>query len=125
MNFGDHYIPSDIIGEIISFVSKPRDLICLMGTSKLFRFYAEPQLETKQKKLIETIKKLLNDNQKADSSEDKVKIAEVIFVKITLNQWLLNRDPKFKQAVSKKLKEFQQNYRSYVQQLAKKYQHLI
>nr|QBK84755.1 MAG: hypothetical protein LCDPAC01_02360 [Pithovirus LCDPAC01] len=43
MNFCEHYIPREIVGEIVSFVKNPRDLIYLMGTSKLFRFYAEPQ----------------------------------------------------------------------------------
>nr|QBK84756.1 MAG: uncharacterized protein LCDPAC01_02370 [Pithovirus LCDPAC01] len=67
----------------------------------------------------------MNDNQKADSSADKVKIAEVLFTKITQNQWFSNRYPKIKQVISKKLKEFQQNPHSYAQQFAKKYQHLI
>ncbi len=40
MNFGKHYIPSEIIGEIVSHVSNPRDLQ---------NFFDSIQLKPKQK----------------------------------------------------------------------------
>nr|QBK84757.1 MAG: hypothetical protein LCDPAC01_02380 [Pithovirus LCDPAC01] len=121
MNFGEHYIPREIVGDIVSHVSNPRDLIHLMGTSKLFRFYAEPQLETKQKKVI---KKWSDYNQILYHDRYK-KICKAMLKHIAANQWILNQDSKFKRTVSKKVTTLQRSHNLYIRQLAKKYQHLV
>nr|QBK86509.1 MAG: uncharacterized protein LCMAC102_03040 [Marseillevirus LCMAC102] len=79
-----------------------------------------------QNNLVETIKNLLVDAVNASGKENKTRIVEEIFTIINQNKWVLNKYPKFKITVSKKLKEFDQVTDCPCSQyLAKKFRNLM
>nr|QBK86484.1 MAG: hypothetical protein LCMAC102_02790 [Marseillevirus LCMAC102] len=98
MNFGDYYIPKEIVGEIISHVKNPVDLARLTGVSHLFREFAKPKFRTKYKKIRTKSSKLAKDGIAA-CIENGIRYMLPFFLKIfTLtekNRWILKYKPQF------------------------------
>nr|QBK86483.1 MAG: F-box-like protein [Marseillevirus LCMAC102] len=105
MNFGIYHIPKEIVGEIISHVKTPVDLVHLMRVSRLFREFAKPKIDTKTKKFCTKLSNLVNDACREGISY-MIPFIEKLFTLTEKNRWILKIEPQFRKDILSIIPEF-------------------